>query len=509
MQIKFYKYNNLDICPNKLKSATNVETIDIDAPQIMQNLGISFLLDRAIEANIAEYWLKGIQYIAYVDYSTSGNNMYTYKLTIDNLATAWYNKCFDRYNMVARSNLGNKLIDNLPRSYVPTIQTENFSDAYSDALMSLSILNAKLVSPGSGSAWISASGIDTYIMTVAQWYEFQNKFVQLTSSSTTDPKYELSAKDFVPCIIGARLIDSNQINLNQYSTVNAIWVYSTSPTILVNEFIEMSSNIYKAPQKTASSNIYKRVNLTLRSPFTINEETAQGILTLDIRHIGQIQTPLSAIKESTITTVGYDVFSDVVGGTCMARLVINDSAVYDNIKVYGSLCETRPLAYDSSVTNWRLNDIKYTLYNTQAAMGVANIANAGQVGTAIGGNPIVGLATASMNIWNINSQLLSNRINLQMEELSVASSGSTITGSSGSDIYRSSAKNSVLTISYYPIINKSGYQDRFGKADMTSRNITQLTGPVQTINCIASMNNLNINIINIATQLCDNGIWIL
>ena len=527
MQIKFYKYNNLDICPNKLKSATNVETIDIDAPQIMQNLGISFLLDRAIEANIAEYWLKGIQYIAYVDYSTSGNNMYTYRLTIDNLATAWYNKCFDRYNMVARSNLGNKLYDNsLTLADTPVINTYDFDDISGSNYVALTVL-APPDSISPTSKLMSNPLFDCYLLSLEQYKTFFTNFLKEDAATQ---------KIYGPSILSVKIIEGNAINTEctEYKQVTGIPLYSFNTEVYTNASINTaitinenfaygpdgsklseaaikdikSTDLYRNPNNityavpfgatvtirklknssTAANNQFLSKDITYN--FTVTTSNYNTTFMLNVKNIGVITFTPADIDITTITSVGYDINTDPISGNTWAYLRVNGKR-YDRLNVSGNVSMSAPFTYDSSVTNW---------YDTVANGTLQMIGGLGQ--SFIPGMRVAGAL-------NILGGAVNTGLSIAGQNQEALLAPYSISGSTGNSIYNTTLYSSKLIVTTIPAINSQGYQDRFGKADYTSRNITQLTGPVQTINCVASMNNLNINIINIATNQCDNGIWIL
>ena len=508
MQIKFYKYNNLDICPNKLKSAALVETIDIDAPQIMQNLGISFLLDRAIQANIAEYWLKGIQYIAYVDYSTSGNNMYTYKLTIDNLATAWYNKCFDRYNMVARSNLGNfKNDSSLLRDTQVQTATYTMDDISQDYRIIMNVYTPEANTDYLSSRYqVSNKGIRTYLFTPAQWNAYYN---WLSINAGTDP----TLADVANSVKSIYIIDTKYILSSLFTSGAYPRLYSVAGSNLLK--VKVPSNQDSPFTETGlpsvqtgaivGSNRTVPIRSTLSTPIEINEDTITGSLTYNLKTGVKISIPLTNVPKhiSTITTIGYDISIDYKTCDFITYPVINGETLYEYIQT-GNVAEDLPFMYDSTIiSNTERAFTTIQILGTIATAAIGTGITAAGLGAGIVTNKII--AGTGQAIANTGSSVLG----AVAREVQSNVTGTTIKFSAGGNPYTANVITSKLTFTYTPTVNKQDYQDRFGKADYTSRNITQLTGPVQTINCVASMNNLNINIINIATQLCNNGIWIL
>lgn len=494
MQIKFYKYNNLDICPNKLKNATNVETINIDAPQIMQNLGISFLLDRAIEANIAEYWLKGIQYIAYVDYSTSGNNMYTYNLTIDNLATAWYNKCFDRYNMVARSNLGTFKNDNaLLRDTQRITSTTPIIDLSAKVWIIVTVLNP-VINSYTGDYYISGMGTDTYLLTPEQFNALYRSIGNYQSGEG-----EPNIDDFVKSIINLYVLPDSlvsPITARIFNKSQAFALYSVAQNNLIKRREFNTETNPKILSNNISSAVYFTIDDNLIDSIPINEDTITGNIHYELSMGGKLDIPITYLPKSmtSINKAGYTIRIDYRTGAYKIIPIINDTSIND-IVLDGDFHTSFPFMYDESIYNWK------TLTG-QFAGTVTNAVSAGAISGALTANPVVGYITAAAGIVGAG-------INMATQGLQTNASGSTYKFSLSGNPNQASLLQTYITISYTPTVNKQGYQDRFGKADMTSRNITQLTGPVQTINCVASMNNLNQSIIKSATMQCDSGIWIL
>lgn len=524
MQIKFYIYNNLDIAPNKLKNATNVETINIDAPQIMQNLGISFLLDRAIEANIAEYWLKGIQYIAYVDYSTSGNNMYTYKLSIDALATAWYNKCFDRTNIITRSSDGNpnKIYDSaLTYADKADITTYNFTDGATERWIALNVLSAQVTETYS-TYRLDNPAIMTYLLTLSQYKTFFNKF--LSESAANQNNYG-------PSVLSVYFIDSNMLPNSLFKTVGGtkVKLYAFNRELYGDLTLQTKSwtePVYDSLGNIVSEAVYvekaygnpanftldidlgtgqviQQLNTTYTNPNIFNRITTNVNMeitpsnyktnfSLYVRNVGVINFSAAELNTKTITKVGYDICADPLGGTVRAYLVVNNTR-YENKFIQGQLGTSAPFVFDNSVTNWT-NLIGNAVVSTASQLALAVVPGA------------TGAALVSAGITAIG-QGVSIAAALQDEK-----NGSYATvGTGGNSIDQVSAKNSVLTVSTIPALNTACYHSRFGKPDYRCRNIFRdiPQGYVQTADCLLNMNNLNIDIIQSATNQCDNGIWIL
>lgn len=507
MVFKFYRYNDADIVPNKLKGATLVKSIDIYAPQNITPMGCSIVTKESIEANLAEYTHKGIKYVCYCTFTGMGNNMYTYKLDVDCLATAWYANCFDRYNIVARSNLGNFKNDGaLLRDTQRQVTTYTFDDITYNFSILMNVFTPSVYTTSDSGYKVSNKGIRTYLFTPAQWNTYYN---WLKSTAKASP----SLSDVANSIKSIYILDSQFVSSSLFTPNVVPRLYSVAADNALVEKVPEATIFTDAnvglPSVQTSSMIGKNrtvpIRTTLSSPITIDEDTITGNLSFNLRTGVNINIPMTNVPKhiSSITAVGYDISIDYKTGDFITYPVINGETIYDNMAL-GNITEDIPFMYDSSIISSK-QQVATTIQiiGTIAAAAIGTGITAGAVGAKL-------ITSAARSALGAATQTgISGAAGAISQQIQSNAEGTTIKFTANGNPYNANAITSKLTFTWVPTINKLGYQNRFGKADYTSRNITQLTGPVQTINCIASMNNLNNNIINIATQLCDNGIYII
>lgn len=506
MVFKFYEYDNLDIVPNKLKSAVLIKSIDIYAPQTITPLGCNIVTKENISANIAEYTHQGIRYVCYCSFTGMGNNMYNYRLDVDALATAWYANCFDRYNMVARSNLGNFKNDgSLLRDTQIQTATYTMDDISQDYRIIMNVYTPEANTDYLSSRYqVSNKGIRTYLFTPAQWNVY---YKWLSDNAGTEP----TLADVANSVKSIYIVDTKYILSSLFTPGSLPRLYSVAGSNLLKEKLPGSSIFTDTGLPSVQtgaivgSNRTIPIRSTLSTPIEINEDTITGNLTYNLKTGVKISIPITNVPKhiSTITAIGYDISIDYKTCDFITYPVINGETLYEYVQT-GNIAEDLPFMYDSTIiSNTERAFTTIQILGTIAATAIGTGITAGALGAGLVANKA--MAGAGQVLSGASSSILGAVAN----EIQNNVTGTTVKFSAGGNPYTANVITSKLTFTYTPTINKSGYQDRFGKADYTSRNITQLTGPVQTINCVASMNNVNINIINSATNQCNNGIWIL
>lgn len=504
MIFKFYKYSDTNIAPNKLKVATAVKSIDIYAPQVITPQGCNIITKEYIEANLAEYTHQGIRYICNCNFTGMGNNMYNYSLTVDPLSTAWYNDCFDKNNMIARSNLGTFKNDGaLLRDTQPTKIIQQMNELSQDIYVVMTILNPT-VNVNDGFK-LSGYGSSIYVLTPKQFNEFYLKFSKKDYTTNTregNAAAQAKVSELAACINNIYIINSSfinqgilvsgdRINLTTVSENNFLYdttfIFDVATYGSIKRIIQSSTTINNSVQKI----------INLDNPININEDTITGNICIQSCLGFNATIPLNNISSSisSITSVGYRLSIAYATGDFVAEPMINGSVIFEN-RYTGNAAISIPFMYDSTIQTFAESTLTWVSTISQMIGGAVVI------GSTMVANPILGGATAALTGVGAATSLMSN-----FEQYN--SSGTSYKFGAGGSPTINNAISSYIIISYTPVVNKTSYQNRFGKADMESRNLMNLSGPVQTINCIAKMNNLNYSIIQSAQAQCDVGIWIL
>lgn len=514
MQVTLYKYTGEQDVANKiLQNATEVYNQDVTPYGAFDPNGAIFRLSELYDVNYGKFTFNNHDYYGYVDISVDSKGLYNYRITTDALTTAWYADCFNTNNLCIYSNYGNnnnlqdQRISYSNGSIIESIgnftnsEYDSATNAYKGEYVAMVILNPEHNVATDPSQYTQSPAFDVYLMRDWVYELFIQKF------------HALSDKDqnrFNQCIIKLYIIDSKDgysltHNLTATRVITLFSVNSTTGEDVVYTDIDVGEGANYIYNISKAQNFVIETITGLSTSFlfeNINATNYQDSILLSIKNCGLINikaTDLSKTFENIQTSpttfdLAYIRYYDFVGG----QQAIIPQIRYPALGVFAflplmqyrvniPLPETFPFMYDSSITNW-------TSVVASSVLGIIS---------TVGNVAVQNYVAATSSLIGTGATLAKN--------ISEAKYGpASITGSTGGSLSRviNSGEEKIYFI-HKEIVNLIDYQSKYGKPDGKMRNISQLSGWVQSNPCHLISNGLPNDIITAAEQSANNGFEII
>lgn len=482
MQLSLYKFQDKPTVANKLNSLSPVFSGDITPYGSFNARSASFVLSSLYDINYAKYTFNDRDYYGTCTPAARSDGLYIYYITVDPLTTAWYGNCMNTSARCLYSASGNSDIADTRLEFEKSLTSNQYvigtatdsgywTQYYVMTVLSAFIDTAPPVNPP------FAETTRTYVFTRDAFKNFL--LVGLPNIPSESREAYMQSILSVYCVSQDEFYTNTQMN-NQYTTTTDIVLNKAYESIHVGitEGTVWKINGLRTASTTPQA-IYRKKTVDI----TYYPELNTAAFYLYIRDMGVINFHFSDIvnylTDNKITSIGYELAYNFVSGTQTAYLIINNVTLH-HISAQANIPEQIPLSSPSHITNWfRL------LSGTMAGNSTGVVSSC------------VNLATGMSLIAPFKN-----------EQFEIAASGSTRVGSIGGTTDRFARIGSFVVMQYFAPIDKANYQALYGKPDGNVKNLSTLSGYVQTDKCLLVSNGYENDIIKDAQSACDCGIYI-